>query len=210
MRKVGRPRSSEQLVQVVCNAAELDRERLVVDERVLAPPPGTDRADAEPQRTVEAAEPLLVNVPGGDGVGIHRRNSVGVRLDDVLVRRRRGVAAQHAAGLHGRLEATQELEPVLAELLARPLRGLDHAVVRLLVAEVEGDEDVVGVPVHARAAEILEELDALARLRTALCNVAERDDQVWLALLQVRECSAERDGVPVHVGDEGDAHTGTL
>jgi len=79
-----------------------------------------------------------------------------------------------------------------------------------LLPEVELDEEVVRVPVHARAAEVLQQLHALAGLRASLGDVAERDDQVRLVGLQLGERGAEGDGVAVHVGEEGDAHTGTL
>ena len=80
----------------------------------------------------------------------------------------------------------------------------------LLVAEVEGHQEVVGVAINARTAELPQQLDALARLWATLRDVAERNDQVRLATcLQVGESRAECDGVAVHVGEEGDAHTGT-
>ena len=91
------------------------------------------------------------------------------------------------------------------------MRRLQNALVRLFAAEVERNEDVIRVPVDAPAPELLQQLDALAWLRTTLSDVAERDDQIGLAtFLQIGERCPERDGVSVHVGEEGDAHTGTL
>ena len=46
-------------------------------------------------------------------------------------------------------------------------------------------------------------------LRPALRDVPERDDQIRLVVLQVGERGAERDGVSVHVGEEGDPHIAT-
>jgi hypothetical protein len=171
-----------------------------------------DRADAEPQRPPEAAQPLLVHVTGRDRVGVNRRDAAAIREDDVLIGGRRGVAAEDPAGAHRRLEALEELQPVLPELLAGPLRGRDQSldVLRLFGAEVERKQELVRVPEDARTAELLQQRDALARLRPSLRDVAQRDDQVGLSTLQVGKCSAERDGVAVHVGEEGDAHTGTL
>ena len=150
-------------------------------------------------------------VARGDGVCVHRRDRVRVRQHHILDRRRRGVAAEHASRPHGRREAAQERKTLVAELGARPMRRLQDALVRLFAAEVERNEDVIRVPVDARAAELLQELHALAWLRSALRDVAERDDQIGLAtLLQIGERCPERDSVSVHVGEEGDAHTGTL
>ena len=88
---------------------------------------------------------------------------------------------------------------------------LQNALVRLLVAEVELDENAIRVAVHAGAAEPLQQLDTFAWLRPSLCDVAERDDQVGLAtFLQIGERRTEGNGVAVHVGEEGDAHTGTV
>lgn len=121
------------------------------------------------------------------------------------------MAAEHASALNRRLEAAQEPEPVVTELRSRPPCRLQHALVRLLVAELERDEKVVGVAVDAGAAELLQQLDALTRLRSSLRDVTECDDQVGLAaLLQVGKCGTEGNGIAVHVGEEGDAHTGTL
>jgi hypothetical protein len=92
VREVLRARRRDQLVDVEPNAPELDREALVVHERVLAPASGADRADAEPERALEAAQPLLMNVSGSDGIGVDEPDGFrrGARKDDVLVRR--GVA----------------------------------------------------------------------------------------------------------------------
>ena len=152
-----------------------------------------------------------MDVAGSNRVGVHGWNGVRVRQDDVVEGGRCRVAAEHTPRLHGWSEAPQEREAVVAELLARPVRGLEHALVGLLVAEVERDEEVIRVPVDAWAAELLQQLDALARLRASLRDVPEREDQVRLTTrLQIGEGGAERDRVPVHVGEEGDAHTGTL
>lgn len=212
MREIPLSRGRDQLVEVVSDAAELDCQAFVVDERVLAPGTGADRADAEPQRPLEPSEPLLVDVTGRDCIGLERPDLLGRSLgqDDVLDRRGRRVAAEHSPGLYGRAEAAQELEPVLAELVARPVRRLEHALVGLLVAEVERDEDVIRVAVDAGTRQLLQQLDALARLRPSLRDVPEGDDQVGAAILQIREGGPECDGVAVHVGEEGDAHTGTL
>src|ERR671936_612782 len=120
------------------------------------------------------------------------------------------MTAEQRTGMHRRLEAAEKLEPVLAELLARPMRRRELLLGHLLVAEVERNEEVVGVAVDARTAELAQEVDALDRLRAALRDVAERDDQVGLEPLQVAERRAKCDGVAVHVRDEGDAHRGTL
>ena len=214
MREVFRARGRDQLVDIERDAAELDGERLVVDERILAPAADPDGADAEPERAFEAAQPLLMNVSGGDGIRVQHADAFRrrARQHDVLVRRRRRVTAEDAPGRNSPLEAAQEREPLLAELLPRPFRRRQKAVdvLGLLRAEIEREQELVGVPEDARALELLQQLDALARLRPALCDVAERDDQIRLALLQIRERSTECDGVPMHVREEGDSHTGTL
>ena len=151
---------------------------------------------------------------GRDSVDLERSDLLGRSFgqDDVLVRRRRRVTAEHAPGLHGRAEAAQELEPVLTQLSARPVGGRQQAldVVGFLGAQVQREQELVRVAEHARAAELLEQLDALARLWPSLGDVSERNDQLGAATLQIRERSSEGDGVSVHVGEEGDAHTGTL
>ncbi len=76
----------------------------------------------------------------------------------------------------------------------------------LLRAEVQRQQIVVGVAVHARAVELLQQVDALARLGTALRDVSEGDDQARVAFLQIGENRSERSGVAVHVGDETDSH----
>lgn len=79
-----------------------------------------------------------------------------------------------------------------------------------LGAEVERDQEVVGVAEHTLTAELTQELDALERLRAALRDVAEGDDQVGPAILQVGERGAECDRVSVHVGEKGNPHSGEL
>ena len=60
----------------------------------------------------------------GDRGGLHIRERalelapIRVGQDHVLVRHGRRVAAEHLAGLHGRLKAPQEFKPFSAELLA--------------------------------------------------------------------------------------------
>ena len=76
--------------------------------------------------------------------------------------------------------------------------------------EVEREEKVVGVAEDARATELAQQVDALSRLRPTLGDVAQRDDQVDVVTLDVGECGAESDGVPVHVGEEGDPHSAEL
>ncbi len=114
--------------------------------------------------------------------------------------------------LDGRLEPLQELEAVVAQLVARPAADLEYplgvlGVHRLgLGAEVERKHELVRVPEDAGAVELPQELDALDRLRAALGDVPERDDQIRLDTLDVRERRAKGDGVAVHVGEESDAH----
>ena len=113
--------------------------------------------------------------------------------------------------LDRRREAAQEVEPVVTELLTRPARRVEQALATLLVldrlgAEIERDEEVVGVAVHTRTTELAQDVDTLARLRPALCDIAERDDQVDIFAPDVLEDGAEGDGIAVHVRDEGDAH----
>ena len=77
-------------------------------------------------------------------------------------------------------------------------------------AEVESNQEVIRIAVDARATELLQQLDALPRLRAALRDVAERDDQIRLTGLQIGERSAEGDRVAVHVRDECDSHSEQL
>jgi len=125
------------------------------------------------------------------------------------------VAAEHPPCLHRRLEAAQELETLHSELLLRPARGVEQPLQLLRIVDglrpkIERQEELVRVAEHARAVELAQQLDAFARLRTALRNVAEGDDQVWFAILQIGEGSTEREGVAVHVGEECDPHSGQL
>src|SRR3954470_24103809 len=119
-----------------------------------------------------------MNVSGGDGISAERADAFRrrARKDDVLVRRRRRVTAEDASGRNSRLEGTEEREPLVAELLARPFRGRQEAVdvLGLLRAEIEREQELVGVPEDARALELLEQFDALARLRKASQPTASR------------------------------------
>ena len=83
-------------------------------------------------------------------------------------------------------------------------------VLHRLRPELEREEKVVGVAEDAGAIELTQQVDALLRLRPALRDVAERDDQVNVVALDVGERSAKRNGVPVHVGEEGDPHSAEL
>ena len=211
MREVHCARRGEQLVQIERVVPELDCERVVVDEGVLAPARDPDRADAEPEGPVEAAQPLLMHMTGRNCLGVDAADLLRRRLrqDDVLVRRRGRVAAQHPSCLHRRLEAAQKLETVRSELLLRPACSVEQAlqllrILHRLGAEIEREQKLVRVAEHARAVELTQQLDALARLRAALRDVAEGDDQVGLTVLQIGQGSAERAGVAVHVGEECD------
>jgi hypothetical protein len=112
------------------------------------------------------------------------------------------------------LERAQEGEALVAELLLRPPSDLQQPSPFLLVdrlrVDVEGQQEFVGVSEDTGAAELLEELDALDWLRPTLGDVAERNDQVRLYVLDVRDRGAERDAVPVHVGEEGDSHAAEI
>ena len=90
------------------------------------------------------------------------------------------------------------------------MRGLQLLLRHFLAPEVEGDEEVVGIAVDARAVELAQKVDALERLRAALGDVAERDDQVGPLTLQIVEDGAKRNGVAVHVGDKRDPHSAEL
>ena len=125
------------------------------------------------------------------------------------------MAAEEPSRAHCRLEALEKREPVLSELLPRPARRLEQTSEVLLVldrlgTDVERQEEAVRVAEHARTVELAQELDALERLRSSLRDVAERDDQVRPAVLQIGERSPESDGVAVHVGEESDAHSAQL
>ena len=125
------------------------------------------------------------------------------------------MTAEHVAGSHGRLEVLQKSQPVFAELRAGPVGRIEQALSALVVfhgvcSEIERNEEVVGVPVDARAAELAQQVDAFPRLRPALGDVAERDDQVDVVSLDIRERCAESDGVSVHVGEKGDPHPAEL
>ena len=125
------------------------------------------------------------------------------------------MAAQKPVRTHGGLEALQEREAVLAELLARPASRFEQPFAAFLVldrlrAEIEGEEKVLRVSTDAWTAELTQELGALERLGPTLRDVAERDDQVGPAILQIGECCAERNRVSVHVGEEGNPHSAEL
>ena len=125
------------------------------------------------------------------------------------------MTAENASGADGGLEAFKGCEAVLAELLARPTGSFEQlfplGLVLLRVrTQIEREEKVLGVPPDTRAPEFAQQLHALARLRSSLRDVPERDDQIGLAVLQIGERSPESDGVAVHVRDEGDAHSAQL
>ncbi len=125
------------------------------------------------------------------------------------------MAAQDPLDLDRRLEAAEELEPFRAELLLRPTSGFHQPFLSLLIldrliAEIEGQEEVVRVPEDARAVELAQQLDAFERLRPALRDVAQAHDQVDVALLQIGERRTEGDCIAVHVGKECDSHPGEL
>jgi hypothetical protein len=162
-----------------------------------------------------------VDVTGGDCIGFdageHRLDFLVRRRreNDVLIRARRRVTAQDASGTDGGLEALEECEAVFAELLARPTGPFEESFALFLIldrlgAEIECEKKVLRVSTDTRTAELTQELDALTRLRPALRDIAEGDDQVGPAVLQVGECCAERDSVSVHVGDESDPHSAEL
>ena len=125
------------------------------------------------------------------------------------------MAAEDPLDLDRRLEAAEELEPFRAELLLRPAGRLEQPFLSLLVldrlvAEIEGQEEIVRVPEDARAVELAQQLDAFERLRPALRDVAQADDQVDVMLLQIGERRTEGDRIAVHVGKECDSHPGEL
>lgn len=120
------------------------------------------------------------------------------------------MAAENSSRVDRRLEALQEREAVVAQLLARPLRSFELLLGNRFAAEVEGNQEVVRIAVDARASELLEQLDTLPRLRASLRDVAERDDQIRLMGLQIGERGTEGDRVAVHVREEGDSHSEQL
>jgi hypothetical protein len=87
----------------------------------------------------------------------------------------------------------------------RPAGVLHLSLGELLLARIERQQEVVRVPHHCRAAEVAEQLEALGRLWPCLGVVSEADDVVDVPRAQIREHRAERDGVPVDVGEEGEA-----
>lgn len=221
MRKVTRARGADQLLNVERNPPELDRRVVDIDERVFARGSDADRADAEPQCPIEAAQPLLVDVADGNRVrldALERAYDFGGRRrrkDHVLVRLRRRMAAEQPADFNRRLEPTKKRQPVFADLLARPAQCLQHSVALLLVvdllgAEIERDKKVVGVSAGALTTELTEKLHALTRLRSALGDVAQRDDQVDVLAFNVRERSSERNRIAVHIREEGGSHPAEL
>ena len=152
---------------------------------------------------------------GSDDVAADRNGcGRGRGQDDVRVRVGRRVAADDARAVEVDLdrpfETTQEREVGLAELLPRPLSDLEQPPTLVLADRLGGDvqreQELVGVPEDAAARQLLQQLDALDRLRPALGDVAERDDQVGLYTLDVRERGAERDSVSVHVREKGHSH----
>lgn len=225
----------QQLAHVEGHAPELDRE-IVPDDGVLAPglerhlrhraPVLVDEADAagtEPECPAEPSQPLQVDVAGGNHGCV---DSFELPFDLLMRGRRqhhglggpgRGMTAEQRADRNGRLERAQESETVVSELLARPARRLEKPLTPILVldrlrlrAELESQQEVVRVAEDARARELADQVDALGRLRPALCDVAERDDQVRLPSLEIGERRSERDRVAVHVGEQGDPHWAEL
>lgn len=75
---------------------------------------------------------------------------------------------------------------------------------------IECEQKLVRVPGDTRTIELAQQVDAFLRLRAALGDVAERDDQVDVVPLDVGERCAERNGVSVHVREESGAHSAEL
>ena len=108
--------------------------------------------------------------------------------------------------LDRRLERAQVVEVLLGETAERPLALDEVPLGRLLprhVARRAGTRP--SSPITRPRAGLAHELEALDRLRPALCDVAEADDLVYAAPCQVVERRAEPDGVAVRVRDERDA-----
>ena len=125
------------------------------------------------------------------------------------------MAAEDPLDFDRRVEAAEELEPFRAELFLRPPCRLEQPFLSLLVldrlvAEIEGQDEVVRVPEDARAVELAQQLDAFERLRPSLRDVTQADDQVDVALLQIGERRTEGDCIAVHVRKECDSHPGEL
>ena len=111
------------------------------------------------------------------------------------------MAAEDPLDLDRRLEAAQELEPFRAELRLRPAGRLEQPFLSLLVldrlvAEIEGQEEVVRVPEDARAVELAQQVDTFERLRPALRDVAQADDQVDVVLLQSASAARKATALP--------------
>jgi len=176
-----------------------------------------DAADTEPERLAEPPQPLQMNVPCSHPARVEAVEDLLDSFrrcggqDDVLVRVRRGVATEKIADLDRGLEAAKEVQPLLAELFSRPARGLEQLLAPLFVldglrAEVESEEELLGVPEHARTVQLSQQVDALERLGPALGDVPEGDDPIRGRPLDVVERRAKRDRVAVHVREEGDSH----
>jgi hypothetical protein len=65
---------------------------------------------------------------------------------------------------------------------------------------------VVGIAHHGRTIELAQELEAFGRLRPALRVVAEADDPVDVMRGEIGKHRSECDTVPMHVGEQRDAH----
>jgi hypothetical protein len=176
-----------------------------------------DAAGVHVIRVAEPPRPLLVGVAACEHGRVlvgERRAEVGLLhpgSDDRVPRAGRAVEGEQRTAAaevepDRRLEAAMEFELGVGELRLGPARGVQLGLGRLLLAGVERQEEVVGVAVDGRTAELPDELQALRGLRPALGVVAEADHCVVVLLGKVVQHRAERDPVPVDVREEGDSH----
>src|SRR5262245_28566590 len=225
-----------QLLQRVRNAAELDGDARVAEERdrvlghradpdvalryvLVEREPDAARVDEE--RAPNLPRPLPMHVAADEDVGVDEPRLQGDAVEPgkqyVLVRARRAVEAQHRPAVDGQLdrrpEAANELEIFGSEPAERPIA---YGELRLgdLLGRVRRhlEQEVVGVPQHGLGAEAAQPGERLDRLRPALGDIPEADDLVDADLLDVVRHRLERDVVRMLIRDEGytPAHRGAV
>jgi hypothetical protein len=92
------------------------------------------------------------------------------------------------------------------QLLATPIDGLEDPARSRVVVHQPRIEDVVVVIAHdAAAAELAQSVDDLPRRHAECRNVAEAYHLICARRLDRSQHLAERDRVPVDVGNQGDA-----
>ena len=109
------------------------------------------------------------------------------------------------AHLPGKSEVAKPLFVRFGQLLTRPVDGHLGESVEIAGRFLERGL-LVMVPFHYRAFELLDDLDALMRIRVVTDDIAEADVMSAIALARVGQDGLGRFEICVEVAENGDAH----